>query len=253
MNERYYEAITLESGLLNKLISRDDIQNFLLYGISYTKKIDTSSDYEYYSIELPSDYITSNKHKDKTSLVLNKILDELCKSNGYKTDKLLVVGLGNSDIEADSLGHMAIKNITPTKSISLLEPSIEAKVGYSSYDCITALTEVIKPSLIIVIDTLSASKLDRLGSVLQVTNKGIQAGSGVGNTQPILDKNSLGCPIIAIGVPLVIYVSSILKDIFDKNLPPKAKKYASLIVTPSNISKIVQSLGSIIATSVNNI
>ncbi|MEG1535891.1 MAG: GPR endopeptidase [Clostridia bacterium] len=191
-------------------------------------------------------------HRSKPSTISKVIetsLSRLVKKLGVDGGKALVVGLGNRNYTADALGYevaKAISKVSTRYQICSLIPQLAGLTGISSYDIIRGVIYTQKPSLVIIIDSLSTNKIDRLGKSFQLTTAGISAGSGVDNAQPILDKSSLGAPVIAIGCPLVISVGSI----YDKCALPSA--IAQYVVTPSDIDKLVKESGSIITAALNN-
>ncbi len=97
--------------------------------------------------------------------------------------------------------------------------------------------------MIIAIDTLATNYISRLGNCFQLTSAGICPGSGVDNTQPCLDGNSLPSPVIAIGVPLIISVGSIMGD--------KSDKYSRYMLTPRDVDTLVDNCADVIAAAIN--
>jgi len=124
-------------------------------------------------------------------------------------DKILVVGLGNSRFVADSLGPMVCENITPTDNLATFTPSIQAVTGIESTHAIKAIVDMVKPSHVVIIDSLCCHEKSRLGTSFQISNSGITPGSGVYRNNQKLGTDFLGVPVIAIGVPLVIYLPSL--------------------------------------------
>lgn len=137
----------------------------------------------------------------------------------------LIIGLGNKNSTPDALGYETLKNITVTrhlykigevdlkyKNISILEPNVFGNTGIESKEIIEGVIEKVKPDLLIIIDSLAASSVDRLQKTIQITNTGIEPGSGIGNKRSELSKDNLNIPVIAIGVPTVITSSSIVFD-----------------------------------------
>lgn len=145
---------------------------------------------------------------------------------------ILVVGLGNRDVTADALGPEVIDNLCITRhilqeygkaaysrehvhSISSLAPGVMAQNGMETAEIIKGVIEQTKPDLMIVIDALAARNIRRLNSTIQLTDTGILPGSGVGNHRNALTKESLGIPVIAIGVPTVVDAATIVRSALD--------------------------------------
>lgn len=146
---------------------------------------------------------------------------------GTKT-KIMVAGLGNRDVTPDALGPLVIDNlyvtrhllsegiITRSVELSAIAPGVMAQTGMESVTILKALVDEIKPELVIVIDALAARDSDRLNKTIQLVDTGITPGSGVGNHRNAINKESIGVPVLAIGVPTVISVPTIVNDAMDK-------------------------------------
>ena len=173
----------------------------------------------------------------------------LSKSN---LENILIVGLGNRNISADSLGAKVVKNIIVTRHIeeikslrkvSAIIPSVLGLTGIESFDIVSSVVERIRPTLTIVIDSLCASSYTRLGTSFQINNSSITPGGGVQNARRKLDSKSLGCDFISIGVPLVIYANT-----FTSN---QNEDFNNLIVTLKDIDEASSICAKIIAYSLN--
>lgn len=173
-----------------------------------------------------------------------------------KYDSVLVAGLGNSDITADSLGpktnnyvlstrHIAdelkkmlnVKSITPVSAIST---GVLGETGIETAEIILGLVEQIKPSCVIVVDALAASSTERLGTTVQLSNGGISPGSGVGNHRFEISKKTLGVPVVAIGIPTVVCTSIISGNETD-----------TAFVTPREIDRITEHGAKLIGMGIN--
>lgn len=168
-------------------------------------------------------------------------------------ENVLIVGLGNRHINADSLGAKVVKNILITrhipelknlKKVSAIVPSVLGLTGIESFDIITSIVEKIKPSLVVAIDSLCASSHTRLGTSFQINNASLIPGGGVNNARKKLDANSLNTKFISIGVPLVIYANTFSSK-------PNSS-LANLIVTLKDIEEISLICANIISYSINS-
>lgn len=178
--------------------------------------------------------------------VLNASVKKIIRKVDVKDGKILVVGLGNENIIVDALGNEVVKRITTGGKkfrLSSIAPKVADITGIKSFDIVKAISEYHKPNLIIAIDTLATNYLTRLGNCFQLTSAGICPGSGVDNAQPCLDSNSLLSPVIAIGVPLIISVGSIMGD--------KNDKYSRYMLTPRDVDTLVDNCAEIIASAIN--
>lgn len=142
---------------------------------------------------------------------------------------VLVVGLGNACVTPDSLGPKVLNNLQVTRHlkvqygddfwkdrhfpvISGIVPGVMAQTGMETAEILKGIIGETKPDLVIAIDALAARSVKRLGTTIQLTNTGIHPGSGVGNHRHSLTKESLGVPVIAIGVPTVVGAAAIVHD-----------------------------------------
>lgn len=146
---------------------------------------------------------------------------------------ILVVGLGNRDVTADALGPDTVDNLFINRhilneygkqayraekmhKISSLIPGVMAKTGMETAEIVKGVINETKPDIVIVIDALAARSTKRLNRTVQITDTGIHPGSGVGNHRNALTKESLGVPVIAIGIPMVVDAGTIVNDALEK-------------------------------------
>lgn len=141
-------------------------------------------------------------------------------------DKVLVVGLGNIKSTPDMLGPKVLDNIIVTshikklvgslergyRDVSILTPGVMGTTGIETRDIIVGVIKEVKPDFLIVIDSLASDKLDRVNKTIQITNTGINPGSGIGNNRKELSFETLNIPVIAIGVPTVVDAVTIVRD-----------------------------------------
>ena len=186
---------------------------------------------------------------ERISSALCSCLKEYCKN----CEKILAVGLGNPDLAADALGDRVFKRLTvtrhlnPNKYLCALTPNVLGMTGIESFDIIAAVTDRIRPDAVLVVDALTAAATSRIASAFQVTDSGITPGSGVENHRRRIDSDSLGVKVISVGVPLVVYSSTIARD-FCPNAECDSR---DLIVTPKDVDILVEDCAKIIATAVN--
>ncbi len=132
---------------------------------------------------------------------------------------VLAVGLGNRAVTSDSLGPKVVDELWITRhleaaspKISGIVPGVMAQTGMESAQIAHAIVMETEPKLVIAIDALAARSASRLGTTIQLTDTGIHPGSGVGNHRHSLTKESLGVPVIAIGVPTVVGAAAMIYD-----------------------------------------
>ncbi len=177
----------------------------------------------------------------------------------------LIVGLGNRDITPDAIGPLCLESILVTRHlkehapndfqflspVAAISPGVLGTSGIESADYIKWVCDNLKPQRVIAVDALAARGLDRLCRTIQITDTGITPGSGVGNSRSAINKQVLGIPVIAIGVPTVVDIRSLLADMGDIKLSEDAANSNEMIVTPRNIDSEVACASRIIAYSIN--
>ena len=188
-----------------------------------------------------------------------------------KKKKILVVGLGNDDYNSDALGPRVVDNIlitshllkhlpSNTRSVSSFKPGVMSKTGLESSNMVKALKDKEQFSLIIVIDSLATTSVNRLYKVIQITDTGISPGSGVLNHRLALDKDTLGCPIICIGIATVLESAFLIYDYikdYDENITPfqirekLESNNHNYIVTSKEIDRLINELASYISKGIN--
>ena len=179
---------------------------------------------------------------------------------------VLVVGLGNRRVTPDSLGPCAAGQVfvtrhmiealqitslegVPLQNVCSLSPGVLGVTGIETELVVKSLCRTLRPSCVICIDSLASMKTSRLLSTVQLSDSGISPGSGVGNHNAALDSDSLGVPVIAVGVPTVVYASVIVRDAGADHLA--LSREDDMLVTPRNIDEATKILSSIIGRGIN--
>lgn len=183
--------------------------------------------------------------------------------------EVLVVGLGNAAITPDALGPEAVRLIFTTRhlhetlskiegmgnlrKVSAIAPGVLGQTGIESAEIIRSLVRETKPAAVIAIDALASRELRRLGATVQIADTGIAPGSGVENHRRALDEQTLGVPVIAVGVPTVVDVRTLAADVFG-GAPPKEtsqKEQHQMLVTPREIDSVIQNAAKAVAFGIN--
>lgn len=239
----------------------------------------------YITLEIKNIDIIAKEELEKISQILAEQLKELVK--GYNS--VLVVGLGNIDTTADSIGPKVIKDLSITrhlkkyvqnlidknaKEISGIAPGVLGTTGIETGEILKGIVEKIKPDAIIAIDALISRDISRLFKTIQISDTGITPGAGVGNARKEISKKTMGIPVIAVGVPTLVEAATIVADSIDliskqfeefKELQEASKedKYRlikavlepskyNLAVTPKEVDSLVDNMKLIIAHGINN-
>lgn len=246
----------------------------------------------------PGNYITLEapglRQRDrKLQQAVGKILvDELASLLNLGPEaQILVVGLGNWNATPDALGPRVTQKLLVTRhlgdyispdlrqglrSVSALSPGVLGITGIETAEIIKGVVEHVKPSVVIAIDALAAKNVERVGTTIQIADTGISPGGGIGNKRKGLNEEFLGVPVIAIGVPTVVYAGSIVNDSIDlilehmksegKTFPgmfmtPEVRRglvgdiirpaIGTLVVTPKEVDELIDDLAVVISGSLN--
>lgn len=219
----------------------------------------------YLTLEAPGMAVPDEDYHREISEALAYHLKELMGEE--KEQSILVAGLGNRDVTPDALGPKTVSNLLITRhlireygkgvmgtekcsQISGIVPGVMAQTGMETSEIIRGIVEQTKPDLLIVIDALAARSTKRLSRTIQITDTGIQPGSGVGNHRNSLTEESLGIPVIAIGVPTVVEAAAIIYDAQGdcERMPPHLN---GMFVTPKNIDETIKQLSFTLSEALN--
>lgn len=212
---------------------------------------------DYYTLNV-QDFSRDNYKK------IVKILSGLVKKETQKAKRVLVVGMGNRYITSDALGPATIEKIDALKISSggkvklvKLSPGVEASSGMESYDFVKAISKEFKPDIIIAVDSLCSKEHKRLGLSFQFSSAGIVPGSASGNNNCTLTKEALGVPVLAVGVPLVVYLGSVvvsalknIKPLNHNDLKVLNEITSDAIYSPKDIDILVEICSKIISNAI---
>ncbi len=213
-----------------------------------------------------------------------------------KEDCILVAGLGNWNITPDALGPKVVSKLLVTRHlqgtlpeaiektvrpVAAVSPGVMGITGIETGEIIKGIVDKLQPSLLIAIDALAARRSNRINAAIQMSDTGISPGAGVGNKRKLLNEETLGIPVIAIGVPTVVDAATLVNDTMDKILGEmiaqtpdgsafyetlrtleQEEKYqmiaeildpyaGNLFVTPKEVDAVIDRLSNIIANSIN--
>lgn len=217
----------------------------------------------YITIEAPD--IVDFDESDTQRLV-RKIVDILLELIEPRFKKILITGLGNRQLTADCLGPAVVDKICITNEnrnidVRSIAPGVLAQTGMETADIIKGIVDKTSPQLLIAIDALAARNIERLNSTIQISNKGINPGSGVGNHRIAIDENTMGIPVIAIGVPTVIdaktIVADTLKEAYDRDNVDETvneeymENIARMYVTLKDVDYRMEVISDILAKALN--
>ena len=197
----------------------------------------------------------------------NKIVKELSKQikvlmGDDKEKSVLVVGLGNIYVTPDALGPKVIQDVEitrhfinfakelvepNTRCVSGISPGVLGTTGIETSEIVTSVSSIVKPDIVIVIDSLASQSMHRLGTTIQLSNTGITPGAGVRNKRQGINEKTLNVPVIAIGVPTVVDLGTIIDeglDLFIGKLQEKAEsnEYLNKLKEQDNYEEIKEAL-----------
>jgi spore protease len=181
-------------------------------------------------------------------------------------DRILVVGLGNADMTPDAVGPGTVRRMTVTRhlrgydealfaslgccELSALSPGVMGQTGMESAELVRGAAELIRPDLIVAVDALAARSCERLAATVQLSDGGIGPGAGIGNHRMAIDRDSVGCPVMALGVPTVVDSSTVVWDalaeagVDTEALPDRLgevlEQGRSFIVAPRDADRMVE-------------
>jgi len=219
----------------------------------------------YYSFETNSIINRSVECFEFISRAISKAINELIEIK--HDDNILVVGLGNESMTPDSVGPKTVKKIFVTKhildyfdkensgnliSVCALAPGVLGVTGIESSDIIQSVCKKERITKLIIIDALASRRTERMFSSIQITDAGIEPGAGIGNKRSAINRETLGIPVIAIGIPTVIYASSLIRDaIAELNINDNDINDNDMIVTPKEVDVVINDSAKIIADGIN--
>lgn len=179
---------------------------------------------------------------------------------------ILVVGLGNNDITPDAVGPQAASRILATRHlrdelgedeenflvslrrVSAIAGGVLGQTGIETAEIVRALAEQLRPAGIIAVDALACSDISRLGTAIQMTDAGISPGSGVANARKELSEKQLGIPVIAVGVPTVVDMHTIVRSLTGTDIEVNSP---NMMVTPRDVDRLTERASQLIAFGIN--
>lgn len=255
---------------------------------------------DYITIEMPSRFYGEQRIYEEMCRVTAKELKSLTdKFLSSDDDVILVVGLGNRNITADALGPKVISSLMITRhlkqyvpeeidkgvrSICGIVPGVLGLTGIETGEIIRGIADKVKPKLVIAIDALCSRKMERVNTTIQISDTGITPGEGVGNKRNALNRETLGAPVIAVGVPTVVDAATIAGDTLQmlveaasgtkaiKDEPARrvlgiigdaadskydlireviSPKFGNFIVAPKDVDTIISDISSVVANGIN--
>lgn len=246
----------------------------------------------YVTIDVRNLRLAGEEELDKASNIISEEIKTIVDEKVNKQDEILIVGLGNQFVTPDSLGPKVVSEIEVTRhllkyapecvvpgarAVSAVAPGVLGTTGIETLEIIKGIVDNVKPKLLIVIDSLASKSIERISSTIQISDTGIVPGAGVGNTRKELSQNTLGIPVVAIGVPMVVDLATITDDCLDLFIgklqdEARSNDYLNnlknqdnyeeiksalipndynMIVTPKEVDDLIENMKDIISKSIN--
>lgn len=220
----------------------------------------------YITVELPSltDNFTETDERVKT---IGREIRRLLPVNGL----LLVAGLGNEEITPDALGPKTGARVLATRHIggelarsagldrlrpvAVVNPGVTGQTGIETGEYILSVVKRIRPNAVIAIDALASRRIERLGRTVQISDAGISPGAGVGNHRVHINRDTIGVPVIAIGVPTVVDARTFANDLLGGEslsraaYPPAGGQ--QMVVIPREIDLLTERASRLLSFSLN--
>lgn len=187
--------------------------------------------------------------------------------------KVLIAGLGNRFITADAVGPRTADKISVTShmekadffdtvgccSISAIHPGVKGQTGIEAAAIIESAAAAAKADIVVVVDALAARSTARLAATIQITDTGVRPGSGIGSRLQGINQDTIGCPVIAIGVPTVVNSATLIYDALEKagetntskQLQDVLREGESFFVSPRDSDVIVEEVSSLLSKGIN--
>lgn len=233
----------------------------------------------YITLEFAADYIGNQEKEENISKsvcrMLHRVVKRLQEKEGRKCRTFLLCGLGNRFATPDALGPYVLEKITMNRHLGEIvkeeertyvfcgiAPGVLSQTGIESSEILRGIVEKVEPDVLIVVDALASRSVNRLCHTIQITDTGIAPGAGIGNNRNQITQETMGIPVIAVGVPTVVDAGTIIFEALEEAFSEAGygeeeihqffhsianEKMETLFVTPKEIDEEIRQVGRIIA------
>ena len=223
---------------------------------------------EYVTVKAPPFSELEDDELKEVAGIISFELGRMASGFGLGNGGILVAGLGNRELTADAVGPLTAVRIPATRhlasfskelfdsvgyrEISVLIPGVTGQTGIETLELMRAAVKEACPSIVVAVDALASRSCSRLGNTVQISNTGISPGSGVGNERSGLDRDTLGIPVISVGVPTIVNSRVLVEDVLERSgfatenygLPEEIKEVLntgkSFFVSPKDCDVLVK-------------
>ena len=224
----------------------------------------------YITVELPP-LTDSIRDTDSRVKALSEEIRRLLPVNGL----VLIAGLGNVEITPDALGPKAASKVLATRhiqgeiarstgldklrAVAVVNTGVTGQTGIETGELLQGVIKNIRPSAVIAVDALASRRLERRGCTVQISDTGIAPGAGVGNRRIRIDQDTMGVPVIAVGVPTVVDALTLAFDLLDISDEKEGRELSdavspqgrSMVVTPKEIDLLIDRAAHLISLAIN--
>lgn len=225
---------------------------------------------QYVTLTFPMDFFADPRCREEGAKRLGKEIAALLPKG-----EVLLIGLGNRRVTPDALGPKTAERILVTRhllvhcrevfahevrSVAAFPVGVMGVTGIETAEVVTALVKKLRPAAVIAVDALAALDSDHIGAMVQLNDTGISPGAGVGNFRQSLNRETLGVPVLGLGVPLVLSAEAILESAMHRNgqgnfgealCSGLEESFLSMVVTPKDIDALVQDAARLLSQSLN--
>lgn len=208
------------------------------------------------------------------SVEIREMAEHMCGKRIGARFSVLIVGLGNREIAADAVGPETVRLLSVTRhlrqadplllsttglcEIAAIAPGVLGQTGMEAVEQVRGAAETVRPDLVVAVDALAARSVDRLGGTVQISDTGIHPGSGIGNRRRAINTETVGVPVMALGVPTVVDTATLVCDTLRQSgapspLPPECRgvieRGRALFVSPKEVDLLTAAAASLLSTA----
>ena len=288
----YEEISNFDEELLGVSTKTSTFNNIKITKTKINKKHDDRINKKpgiYYTIDFQGLNIHNNETAENIIQIFSKTLVAILRQKKVIDKRAMLIGLGNINITPDSIGPYTLDNVLVTRhlfinnqnnmgysNVSGYSPGVMGNTGIETSDIVDAIYNKVGADFLIVIDALATSSTSRINKTIQITDTGISPGSGVGNKRKEISKETIGIPVIAVGIPTVVDAKTLTIDLINrlqeylkendyneifnkinnddlKYLLDESKRNSlyDMIVTPKEIDEVVEDISKILAAGID--
>lgn len=213
----------------------------------------------------------SERARCALAVEIREMAERMCGRRVGSGFSVLVAGLGNAEITPDAIGPETVRRLSVTRhlrrmdnalfstvglcEIAAVTPGVLGQTGMETVELVRGAAAVAAPDLVVAVDALAARSVERLATTVQLSDTGIHPGSGIGNARKALDEETVGVPVMALGVPTVVESSTLIYDALQRagceqlseGMQRALEQGKGFFVSPKEIDLLVSCVGTLLA------